>query len=88
MDAAGADHDSDGESTLGESQFDEKDALQVQKLDDIRFACEARDVIKLQALAGSRGGFLTDALRKSACKFYGGTFSRFFSKHLLYACTY
>lgn len=70
MDAAGSDHDSDSESnTLGGSRFDEKDALQAQKLDDIRAACEARDVIKLQALAGSSGGFVTDALRKSACTF-------------------
>lgn len=74
MDAADPDRISDGESNsniedvLDESQFDENDAVQVKKHNDIRAACEARDVTQLQALAESRGGFLTDALRKSACK--------------------
>jgi hypothetical protein len=70
MHSADSDHISDGnnEDALGESRFDEKDAVQVKKQDDIRAACEARNVTQLQALAESRGGFLTDALRKSACK--------------------
>ena len=41
-----------------------------QKVEDIRNACKIKDIKRLAELADSKGGFLTDALREEACKYY------------------
>lgn len=46
-----------------------KPRIRSQKEDEVLDACERRDVKQLQALAQSRGGFVTDELRQQACEF-------------------
>lgn len=43
-------------------------AVDKEKRHDIKAACADGDIPRLQALAESRGGFLTDRLRQLACK--------------------
>lgn len=44
------------------------DASSSQKAEDILTACKWRDIGRLRSLAEGKGGLLTDALRRRACK--------------------
>ena len=41
---------------------------EVKKTADILAACRSKDVARLRSLADSRGGFITDTLRRTACE--------------------
>ncbi|KAH7327907.1 rab-GTPase-TBC domain-containing protein [Stachybotrys elegans] len=51
---------------IGERSAPETDASHDQKTTDILDACKWKDIARLKGLAASRGGFLTDSLRRSA----------------------
>lgn len=56
-------------STHTEKTVPESDIgiIDQQKQDEIQRACARSDILKLQALAESPGGLLTDSLRQRAC---------------------
>jgi GTP cyclohydrolase FolE2 len=56
-----------GERLL-DGKEDLHDAFHARKSAAILDACRRRDFAALQALAGSKDGFVTDALRQHACK--------------------
>jgi TBC1 domain family member 20 len=57
-------HESDGDTECGKHSLD---AGMLAKTANILEACRWKDVERLQALAASDGGLLSDDLRRQAC---------------------
>lgn len=63
-----ADDDNNPSAEEKEEEEEATQRLHSEKEARILDACERRDIEDLQALAQSSGGFLTDELRRQACK--------------------